>query len=181
MPGELFRLDSTLGHLGSGLRDADHLRGDWRDFGDLGSPVETLFGGECAPLEDRGGGVGSFGCLFTGSDPVFMGADRMVHAAAAGLSSAALGDAVSHARGVGLDSFSTPSPARISWRCSFGTVEIVTLTEALKIRQQNSKDAPLFEVRLACGFTPLHVQTFLGAHIQQALPGRNIAVTPGVY
>ncbi len=57
----------------------------------------------------------------------------------------------------------------------------MTLTEALKIRQQNSKDAPLFLVKLACGFTPLHLQTFLAARIQQALPERNIDVTPGVY
>ena len=57
----------------------------------------------------------------------------------------------------------------------------MTLTEALKIRQQNRKDAPLFAVKLACGFTPLHLQTFLAAHLQHALPGRNIAITPGLY
>jgi FkbH-like protein len=57
----------------------------------------------------------------------------------------------------------------------------VTLTEALKIRQQNNKDAPLFSVKLACGFTPLHLQTFLAAHLQQALPLRNIEITPGSY
>ncbi len=36
-------------------------------------------------------------------------------------------------------------------------------------------------VTLACGFTPLHLQTFLAAHLQQALPDRKVVVTPGLF
>lgn len=57
----------------------------------------------------------------------------------------------------------------------------MTLTEALKIQQRNSKEALVFSVTLACGFTPLHLQTFLTAHIARALPERRIAVTTGLY
>ena len=36
-------------------------------------------------------------------------------------------------------------------------------------------------VTLACGFTPLHLSTFLGAHMQQRLPGRRVQVSTGLY
>jgi len=48
----------------------------------------------------------------------------------------------------------------------------VTITEALRITQSVPRDARPFAVTLACGFTPLHLQTFLAAHLQQALPDR---------
>jgi FkbH-like protein len=57
----------------------------------------------------------------------------------------------------------------------------VTLTEALKVLQQTPKESPPFSITLACGFTPLHLRTFLAAHVQQALPDRRIVVTPGLY
>ena len=44
------------------------------------------------------------------------------------------------------------------------------ITEALKIINDAPKDAKAFEVTLACGFTPLHLQTFLCAQLQQMLP-----------
>ena len=34
---------------------------------------------------------------------------------------------------------------------------------------------------LACGFTPLHVQTFLAAHLQGALPDRRVEIRTGLY
>ncbi|MBZ5724545.1 MAG: HAD-IIIC family phosphatase [Acidobacteriia bacterium] len=34
---------------------------------------------------------------------------------------------------------------------------------------------------LACGFTPLHLETFLTAHLRQALPGRRPAVESGLF
>ncbi len=55
------------------------------------------------------------------------------------------------------------------------------ITEALKITQSVPADARPFAVTLACGFTPLHLQTFLAAHLQQRLHGRNVRVTPGLF
>ena len=55
------------------------------------------------------------------------------------------------------------------------------ITEALKITQDVWRDARPFAVTLACGFTPLHLQTFLAAHVQQALPDRKVTVSSGLY
>ena len=56
------------------------------------------------------------------------------------------------------------------------------LTEALKVLQAASgSDSPAFPVLLACGFTPLHLQTFLAAHLQSALPGHHVTVQTGLY
>ena len=57
----------------------------------------------------------------------------------------------------------------------------MTITEALRITQSVPRDARPFAVTLACGFTPLHLQTFLAAHLQQALPDRKVTITPGLY
>jgi FkbH-like protein len=57
----------------------------------------------------------------------------------------------------------------------------VTITEALKITQAASRDARPFTVTLACGFTPLHLKTFLAAYLQQALPDRRVTVSSGLY
>ena len=55
------------------------------------------------------------------------------------------------------------------------------VTEALKILHDAPKEGTPFEVTLASGFTPLHLQTFLAAHIQQVLPNRYVIVTSGLY
>ena len=57
----------------------------------------------------------------------------------------------------------------------------MTITEALRIIQCAPKDGRLYSVILACGFTPLHLQTFLSAHLQRSLPTRKVVVTPGMY
>ena len=57
----------------------------------------------------------------------------------------------------------------------------MTITEALRITQSVPRDARPFPVTLACGFTPLHLQTFLAAHLQLALPDRKVTITPGAY
>jgi len=57
----------------------------------------------------------------------------------------------------------------------------VTITEALKILRNAPKDGKAFEVTLACGFTPLHVQTFLAAHLQAMLAERRVVVSTGLY
>ena len=55
------------------------------------------------------------------------------------------------------------------------------ITEALRIVQATVADAPPFQVTLACGFTPLHLHTFLNAHLQLALPGRAVRMKEGLY
>ena len=57
----------------------------------------------------------------------------------------------------------------------------MTITEALRITQSASRDARPFAVTLACGFTPLHLQTFLAAHLQKALPDRKVTTASGLY
>jgi FkbH-like protein len=58
----------------------------------------------------------------------------------------------------------------------------VTITEALKIIQAAGReDRPQYPVFLACGFTPLHLQTFLTAHLQQRMPGKRIAIRTGLF
>jgi len=54
-------------------------------------------------------------------------------------------------------------------------------TEALKVAQGAPADGIPFPVTLACGFTPLHLQTFLSAHLQKALPDRVVRVGAGLY
>ena len=55
------------------------------------------------------------------------------------------------------------------------------ITEALKIQQSARADAAPFAVDLVCGFTPLHLQTLIGAHLQQRLPDRRLTVHPGLF
>ncbi len=55
------------------------------------------------------------------------------------------------------------------------------ITEALRIVQATPADAPPFRVTLACGFTPLHLHTFLQAHLQLALPARAVHIKEGLY
>jgi FkbH-like protein len=57
----------------------------------------------------------------------------------------------------------------------------VNITEALKITQSVPRDARPFAVTLACGFTPLHLQTFLAAYIQQSIPDRKVTISTGLY
>jgi len=56
------------------------------------------------------------------------------------------------------------------------------LVEALKIvNHAPAAAAESFNVFLACGFTPLHLQTFLSAHLQSLLPGRRICIQNGLF
>jgi FkbH-like protein len=57
----------------------------------------------------------------------------------------------------------------------------MTLSEALKIIQGAPVDAPRVRIRLACGFTPLHLATFLNAHLQKANPGRRVEIFEGLF
>ncbi len=55
------------------------------------------------------------------------------------------------------------------------------LAEALKIVQSVPPDAPRVEVSLLCGFTPLHLETFLRAQLCKLFPGRSPHVLTGLY
>lgn len=58
----------------------------------------------------------------------------------------------------------------------------MTFTEALKILQNAPKTVDReFEVLLACGFTPLHLRTFLGAHLQSLVPERRVKISAGIF
>ncbi len=43
------------------------------------------------------------------------------------------------------------------------------------------ENSPLFRVLLACGFTPLHVKTFLAAHLGECFPCYRIEIETGVF
>jgi FkbH-like protein len=55
------------------------------------------------------------------------------------------------------------------------------VTEALEIIQKAPREGATFDVVLACGFTPLHLRTFLRAHLQQRFPSRPVNVAEGLY
>jgi FkbH-like protein len=55
------------------------------------------------------------------------------------------------------------------------------LTEALRIVNQTEPAARPYEVSLVAGFTPLHLQTFVAAYLQRALPDRQVKVATGLY
>lgn len=55
------------------------------------------------------------------------------------------------------------------------------LLEALQTLKKAPADGEPFVVALACGFEPLHLETLLAAHLQQAMPARRVSVRPGLY
>src|SRR6266853_485474 len=55
------------------------------------------------------------------------------------------------------------------------------LAEALKVIQSALSDSPRLEVALLCGFTPLHLETFLRAHLCKLFSGRSPNVQTGLY
>ena len=56
------------------------------------------------------------------------------------------------------------------------------LIEALTLAQRAAAgDAPPFRALLACGFTPLHLQTLLGGHLQLLLPARRVVIEAGLF
>jgi FkbH-like protein len=57
----------------------------------------------------------------------------------------------------------------------------VKLSEALSVLQRAPADAQSFPVLLACGFTPLHLENYLAAHLQVALPDRKVRISTGLY
>ncbi|MBV9036207.1 MAG: hypothetical protein JO182_17095, partial [Acidobacteriaceae bacterium] len=58
----------------------------------------------------------------------------------------------------------------------------MTILEALKIIQKAPPaDAWQLDVFLACGFTPLHLETFLKAHLALAFPERAVHLSTGLF
>ena len=55
------------------------------------------------------------------------------------------------------------------------------LATAFKIAQGAPRNAPPFRVLVASGFTPLHVQAFVTAHLQKSLAQRHVEVATGLY
>jgi FkbH-like protein len=56
------------------------------------------------------------------------------------------------------------------------------LIEALQaLNQSPAVESPVLEVHLACGFTPLHFQTFLSAHLQGCFSDRKVLVQTGLF
>ena len=58
----------------------------------------------------------------------------------------------------------------------------MNLIEALEIsRKPVAQDAQLLRVFLGCGFTPLHLQNFLSAHLRQLYPENRIEIKTGLF
>ena len=58
----------------------------------------------------------------------------------------------------------------------------MNLIEALEIsRKPVAQDAKLLRIFLACGFTPLHLQNFLSAHLRQVFPENRIEIKTGLF
>jgi FkbH-like protein len=57
----------------------------------------------------------------------------------------------------------------------------VKLAEALSIVRSAPLEGATFHVVLACGFTPLHLQNYLAAYLQKAMPDRKISVEIGLF
>ena len=62
-----------------------------------------------------------------------------------------------------------------------GKLDKVKLSVALEILQSARHHPNPFNITLACGFTPLHLQTFLAAHLQVALPDRRVEIKTGLF
>jgi FkbH-like protein len=57
----------------------------------------------------------------------------------------------------------------------------VKLIEALKAIQATPSDARSLALHLVCGFTPLHLQTFLSAHVQALDSTRRVVASSGLF
>ncbi len=55
------------------------------------------------------------------------------------------------------------------------------LTDAIKIQRAVNASAPPYKALLACGFTPLHLCTYVHAHLQKFLPNHRIQLQIGLF
>ena len=64
----------------------------------------------------------------------------------------------------------------------FSQVRPMKLIEALEIlKKPVPNDAPELKIYLACGFTPLHLQTFLAAQFQIRFPRHRVGINTGLF
>jgi FkbH-like protein len=64
----------------------------------------------------------------------------------------------------------------------FGLSRSLNLIDALEIlKRPVPESVPPRRIFLACGFTPLHLQTFLAARLREALPQRRIEIQTGLH
>jgi hypothetical protein len=54
------------------------------------------------------------------------------------------------------------------------------LAEALQLIGKSPAEATPYPVMLACGFTPLHLSSYLAAHLQLRAPERKVLVRTGL-
>src|SRR5271166_3962850 len=60
--------------------------------------------------------------------------------------------------------------------------QYMKLIDALELLNRPvSNTAPDLKIFLACGFTPLHMETFLAAHLRILLPDHRIGITTGLF
>ena len=57
----------------------------------------------------------------------------------------------------------------------------MTLAQAFDLLSRSSAAKPPFGITLACGFTPLYLETFLAAHLGAALPAKNVRIETGLF
>jgi FkbH-like protein len=63
-----------------------------------------------------------------------------------------------------------------------GRAAPLTLLEALEVlKEMTSPDSPTLDIHLACGFTPLHFQTFLNANLKRGFPEHKVSISAGVF
>src|SRR5260370_16842164 len=56
------------------------------------------------------------------------------------------------------------------------------LSEALRINEQAvSATSPPRKIHLVCGFTPLHLETFVKANVRLNLPGEEVEIISGLF
>ena len=56
------------------------------------------------------------------------------------------------------------------------------LIDALNlVRHPLAEDAPELKIFLACGFTPLHLQTFLAAEMRLRFPEKRVSIRTGLF
>lgn len=58
---------------------------------------------------------------------------------------------------------------------------VTKIADALRIQRSANATAPRYKALLACGFTPLHLQSLLHAHLQQLLPDRKVELDTGLF
>ena len=78
---------------------------------------------------------------------------------------------------------STPRHEKYLWKHLHDSNDVpMNLIEALEIAKAPlAEDGPSLRIFLACGFTPLHLETFLAAHLRKLRPTHRAIITTGLF